>query len=136
MEGKRMKKRIISVLSFLMLVLCLTGCSTRITPQHIEELTAIATEVKNNPNYQMPEGYTLEYADNTKNNRIVIKTDDFDDVGMADCVEATFDITQEEVDLLSIEEEFDSIVIVTVIITVICCIWIFVLFDVCWFAMK
>lgn len=117
MEEKTMKKRIISVLAFLLIVLSLTGCSTRITSERMQEFTQIAESIKNDPNYVLPDGFTFEHEEGNQNGRIVITVKGEKDESYTQ--RATFDITQEEVQLEKVEEDFSSKVISAVGLTVI-----------------
>lgn len=87
-----MKKKIILVLSFLMVAMCLTGCSATIEGTELEKITEIANHVVNEKNYTLPEGYTVSYPDNTTNARIKIKKSLNDDIYLY----LTFDTSQDE----------------------------------------
>ncbi len=112
-----MKKKIIFVLSFLMMVLCLTGCgSTNVTPDEIREITEIAQNYKDIVGYELPEGYTCELADNKRNNQIVIETDEKTNVNHI--LYLTFDITKEKVQLLNIRDNYSVEYVYIGIITI------------------
>ena len=101
-----MKKKIIFVLSFLMMVLCLTGCgSTNVTPDEIREITEIAQNYKDIVGYELPDGYTCELVDNKRNDQIVIKTQE--KACASNILSLTFDITQEKVQLLNVEDNYE-----------------------------
>lgn len=126
-----MKRRIISVLTFLLIVVCLTGCSTRITADRLEEFTEIAENIKKGSAnvYTLPEGFTFEYEDGTQTGRIVITAK-----GEADdsyTQRATFDITQEEVQLEEIEEDFSSEVLAAVYIAVVIMVILWAVISLC-----
>lgn len=107
-----MKKRIISVLLFLVVVMCLTACGK--TPADYvvyDEVTTIAREVKDNPDYQLPEEYTARYED--ENNRIAIITKI---VGIQGYYEAKYDMTQETPKLLEFEYKYNVVFIGAVIL--------------------
>ena len=103
--GKAMKKKIIFILSFLTMVLCFTGCSTEVTPEKIREITNIAQNIKNNSNYQVPEGYTYKYTGNSPNTQLIIKTKE--ESNRDHDLILTFDTTKEKVQLLNIELNYD-----------------------------
>ncbi len=122
-----MKKKIIFVLSFLMMVLCLTGCgSTNVTPDEIRKITEIAQNIKDNPNYELPEGYIYESANNNQNGQIVISTNEEHDKFFT--LHLTFDITKEKVELLKVEKNDSaddgarSITIILSVMTIYMCI--------------
>ena len=108
MEGKAMKKKIILFLSFLMIAMCLTGCSvsgtTNVTPEEIKYMTEVAQNIKDNSDYELPEGYTFELEDNTKNGRIIIKTKT--EINDGQEIRAYFDITKDSVELIQIKAEY------------------------------
>lgn len=105
MEEKTMKKRIISILVFLLIAVCLTGCATeQVSPKRIKEFTTIAENIKNDPNYTLPEGFTFKQENNTQNGRIVIATEG--ETNKKHTQRAFFDITQEEVQLEKIEVDY------------------------------
>lgn len=107
MEEKRMKKRIISILTFLLIVVCLTGCgNAQVTPTRIEEFTKVAQNIKDNPNYVLPDGFTFEPETETENGRIVITATS--ETNKKRVQKATFDMTQEEPQLEKIEESFST----------------------------
>ena len=94
-----MKKKIIFVLSFLTMVLCLSGCGyITIAPAQLREMTAIVQNIKDNTSYQLPDGYHYELVDNTKNDQIVIRS-----TGGGREVRLICDISEEEVQVLNIE---------------------------------
>lgn len=122
MEGKTMKKRIISVLSFLMLLICLssgctfcilaifsTGCNKEVTQAEKGEIEEIVQNIKDNENYQLPEGYIVKNPVNVKNRRIVhiIK----EKPKNLYQVRAKFDISKEKVDCLQIKVVCNDVVI-------------------------
>ncbi len=123
-----MKKKIIFVLSFLMLVLCLTGCgSTNVTPDEIRKITEIAQNYKDIVGYELPDGYTCKIADNKRNDQIVIETKEKTDKNHT--LYLTFDITKEEVQLLNIETSYANSAIVAlqiIVIILVLCIGIYV----------
>lgn len=121
MEGKAMKKKIILFLSFLVIAMCLTGCSTKVTREKIEEMTEIAQNIKDTPNYELPEGYTYNNVDNRKNDgRIIISTGCEHNKEDTLCI--TFDISQEKVKYTEIKASYNSELVLTTIIFIIICI--------------
>lgn len=96
-----MKKQIILVLSFLIMILCLTGCSQQktISGEKVDEMTEIANGVVNQKGYVLPEGYTVAYTDNTTNARITI-TDNTNKPEVY--YEIVFDISKEEIEIVEI----------------------------------
>ena len=115
-----MKKKIILFLSFLVIAMCLTGCSTKVTREKIEEMTEIAQNIKDTPNYELPEGYTYNNAGNRKNDgRIIISTGYEHNTNDILCI--TFDISQEKVKYTEIEASYNSELIVTSNIFIIIC---------------
>lgn len=107
MEKKTMKKRIISILAFLLMAVCLTGCATtQVSLERIEEFTTIAESIKNGPSYTLPVGFTFEQENNTQNGRIVIET--VDESNKKYTQRAIFDMTQEEVKLEKIEVDYSG----------------------------
>lgn len=126
MEGKAMKKKIILVLSFLMVAMYLTGCSVIVTPEKIDEITQIAQNVKDNPTYQLPEGYELSYADSSKNDRIIINTCGSD---VTHSLKLTFDTSNNTVELIQTEETYNLDIIVIAVVFAI--IGLFVGFKLC-----
>jgi len=101
MEGKAMKKKIILFLSFLIIVMCLTGCTKEyvIQKEKIEEITKIANNVVTQKGYELPEGYTVSYPDNTTNARIKIS----DNTKISrESLDVVFDISKEEIKLIEI----------------------------------
>lgn len=98
---KAMKKQIILVLSFLIFILCLTGCSQEktISGEKIDEMTEIANNVVNQKGYVLPEGYIVTYPDNTTNARIKI-TDNTN--SPKEYLEIVFDISKEEIEIVDI----------------------------------
>lgn len=101
-----MRKKITLVLTAMFVAMFLTACSTSITAEEYNELANIASEIKNaEGEYQLPQGYKVEYADPTKTNEItVIKVEP--STGKGNNIKATFDITKKEPELISIEQEF------------------------------
>lgn len=99
-----MKKQIILVLSFLIMILCLTGCSQQktISGEKVDEMTEIANGVVNQKGYVLPEGYTVAYTDNTTNARITI-TDNTNKPEVY--YEIVFDISKEEIEIVEISVE-------------------------------
>lgn len=117
-----MKKKIIFILSFLVIAMCLAGCSTNVTREKVEEMTEIAQNIKDNLNYELPKGYTYENADNTKNDgRIVISCED-----NVDTLSITFDISQNEVKYIAIKNDYDSVVSSIIVFAVIICVLVFI----------
>ena len=114
-----MKKKIILFLSFLMMVLFLTGCAEEVTSDEIRYVTEIAQNVKDILNYELPEGYTYSIADETRNDQIVIETKH--NTGNGDVVISfVFDISQEEVQLLNIKHDCGGTMVLPLIVS--CCI--------------
>lgn len=115
-----MKKKIILFLSFLVIAVCLTGCSTKVTREKIEEMTEIAQNIKDTPNYELPEGYTYNNVDNRKNDgRIIINTGG--EHNEHDTMSITFDISQEKVKYTEIKASYnDELFLITVIGIIIC----------------
>ena len=103
-----MKKKIILFLSFLMIAMCLTGCTisgtTNVTPEEIKYMTEVAQNIKDNSDYELPEGYTWGVEDNTKNGRIIIKTKT--ETNNGEEIYAYFDITKDSVELIQIKAEY------------------------------
>lgn len=111
-----MKKKIILFLSFLMTIMLLTGCSTKVTSEKINEMTKIAEEIKENPtNYKLPEGYTVSNVDNAKLGRIVIETRS--ETNRSGILYISFDISKDEVQMIQIEETYDNIMMFATIIS-------------------
>lgn len=104
-----MRKKITLVLTAMFVSMFLTACSTSITAEEYNELKNIASEIKNaEGEYQLPEGYKVEYANPTKTNQItVIKKEP--STGEGDNIKATFDITKNEPELISIEQDLDGL---------------------------
>lgn len=105
-----MKKKIILFLSFLMVAMCLTGCGraeciTKITSEEISKITQVAENIKNNPAYELPEGYTFKLEDNSKNGRIIINAKS--ETNKPETIIATFDISKDEVQLIEIGETYE-----------------------------
>ena len=101
MEGKAMKKKIILFLSFLMIAMCLTGCSGEyvIQGEKLEEITQIANNVVNKKGYELPEGYEVSFPDNTTNAQIKIRDNTKSSTEYLDVI---FDISTEEIKLVEI----------------------------------
>lgn len=98
-----MKKKIILFLSFLMVAMCLTGCSTTtIEGTELEKIAEIANHVVNEKDYTLPEGYTISYPDNTTNGRIEIKKEP-DQKGEKYNLYIRFDTSQDEIKITEIE---------------------------------
>ena len=95
-----MKKKIILVLSFLMIALYLTGCSVTIDATELEKMTEIANHVTNEKDYTLPEGYTFLYPDATTNKRIVINKSINNDTAN---LYLEFDTSKDENKLIEIE---------------------------------
>lgn len=69
-----MKKKIILLLSFLMIAICLTGCSKYVIEgEKIQEITEIANNVISKKAYKLPEGYEVSFPDETTNSQIKIR---------------------------------------------------------------
>lgn len=118
MGGDTMKKRIVSILTFLLIAICLTGCAnTRISTARIQEFTEIAQNIKDNPNYTLPEGFTFKPETKTQNGRIVITVKG--ETNKKYLQKATFDMTQEKVQLEKIEEDYSTDILEVFIILVI-----------------
>ena len=120
-----MRKKITVVLVTMFVAMFLTACSTNITAEEYKELENVAYEVKNaEGEYQLPKGFEVEYTDSTKINQITIIKGA--STGDGDNIKATFDITKNEPELISIEQEFDGslvfIVFVTFWVTLILCV--------------
>lgn len=116
MEGKAMKKRIFSILTFLLMAVCLVGCGVaQVSEERRKEFIEVAENIKNNPKYQLPEGFTFCQENNTKNGRIVViaKEEENED----HIQRATLDITQEEVQLEKIEVDFGGDLFVAILIS-------------------
>ena len=114
-----MKKKIILFLTFLMLVLCLTGCNQKktVSGEKIDEMTQIANNVVNQKGYELPEGYKVYFTDNTTNARIKI-VDNTNSPN--EFLEIVFDISKEEIKLIEISTGtvLPSIIIWTILGTV------------------
>lgn len=110
-----MKKQIILVLSFLIMILCLTGCSQQktISGEKVDEMTEIANGVVNQKGYVLPEGYTVAYTDNTTNARITI-TDNTNKPEVY--YEIVFDISKEEIEIveISVESTLVDVIIIAI----------------------
>lgn len=114
-----MRKKITLVLATMFVAMFLTACSTNITAEEYKELENIASEIKNaEGEYQLPEGYKVEYADATKTNQITIMKEE-PSTGKGDNIKATFDITKNEPELISIEQGFVNYAMKEWLITVI-----------------
>lgn len=101
-----MRKQIILILSFLMMAVCLTGCSTKITREKIDEITKIAEKIKENPtSYKLPDGYSVDVEDCKGLGRIIIKAEASQ--FLEEDVKVTFDITKQKVELIDIEESYN-----------------------------
>lgn len=111
-----MKKQIILVLSFLIMILCLTGCTNEktISGEKVDEMTEIANGVVNQKGYVLPEGYTVAYTDNTTNARITI-TDNTNNPKVY--YEIVFDISKEEIEIveISVESDLANTIIFTIV---------------------
>lgn len=95
-----MKKKIILFLSFLMIAVCLTGCSEKpIQGSELEKMEEIANHVANEKGYVLPEGYTVSYPDNTTNARIRIRDNTR---SQTEILYVIFDISTEEIKLVEI----------------------------------
>lgn len=96
-----MKKKIILFLSFLMIAVCLTGCSGEyvIQGEKLEEITQIANNVVNKKGYELPEGYEVSFPDNTTNAQIKIRDNTKSSTEYLDVV---FDISTDEIKLVEI----------------------------------
>lgn len=96
-----MKTKIILFLSFLMIAMCLTGCSEHvIEKERLETVTGIAENVVNQKGYQLPEGYEVSFYDPTTNARISIR----DNTNKhKEYMNVIFDITGEEPELVQIK---------------------------------
>lgn len=121
-----MRKKITLVLTAILVAMFLTACSTNVTAEEYKELENIASEIKNaEGEYQLPKGYKVEYADATKTNQITIIKGE-PSTGEGDNIRATFDITKNEPELISIKQDFDGeiffMAFITFWITVILCI--------------
>ncbi len=128
-----MRKKITLVLTTIFLAIFLTACSTVITAEEYNELYSIASEIKNtDADYQPPEGYKVSYSNQKNSNQITITTTTKPTTGDGDNIKATFDITKNEPQLVSIEQEFDncssSIILATVWITAIVCLFLLNIF--------
>lgn len=114
-----MKKKIILFLTFLMLVLCLTGCNQKktVSGEKIDEMTQIANNVVNQKGYELPEGYKVYFTDNTTNARIKI-VDNTNSPN--EFLEIVFDISKGEIKLIEISTGtvLPSIIIWTILGTV------------------
>lgn len=111
-----MKKQIILVLSFLIMILCLTGCTNQktISGEKVDEMTEIANGVVNQKGYVLPEGCTVAYTDNTTNARITI-TDNTNNPKVY--YEIVFDVSKEEIEIveISVESDLANIIISTIV---------------------
>lgn len=110
------------------MVVSLTGCSTRITAERLEEFTEIAENIKNSTNaYTLPEGFTVEYEDGVRTGHIVITAKGESDESYKQRV--TFDITQEKARIEKIEEDFTTEVCKAVFCTfMVILVWVILLF--------
>lgn len=122
-----MRKKITLLLTAMFVAMFLTACSTNITAEEYKELGNIASEIKNaEGEYQLPEGYKVEYANPTKTNQITIIKEP--SKGEGDNIKATFDITKNAPELISIEQEFTDymgtrifiVIWITIIVTMFC----------------
>lgn len=111
-----MRKKITLILATMFVAMFLTACSTSITAEEYKELENVASEVKNaEGEYQLPDGYEVEYTNPTKTNQItIIKKAS---TGKGDNIKATFDVTKNEPELISIEQEFANYVAKAILIT-------------------
>lgn len=100
-----MKKRRISILTFtlLLIAICLTGCAkVQISTARIQEFTEVAENIKDNPNYILPEGFTVKQESTANNDRIVIMAKG--ETNKKKEQKATFNMTGEKPVLEKIEE--------------------------------
>lgn len=96
-----MKNKIILFLSFLMIVMCLTGCSEHvIEKERLETVAQIAENVVNQKGYQLPEGYEVSFYDKTTNARISIRDNTNEH---KEYMNVIFDITGEKPELVQIK---------------------------------
>lgn len=110
-----MRKKIIFILTTVLMIMLLTGCGTVITAEEVENLKNVASEIKNSEDYKLPEGYTVSYPDGTTTNKIAIscKTSE----GFGDNVIAVFDMTKAEPELISYQQNTIGIIYFTIIVT-------------------
>lgn len=119
-----MRRKITLVLTAMFVAMFLTACSTSITAEEYNELKNIASEIKNaEGEYQLPEGYKVEYANPTKTNQITVIKES-PSTGDGNNIKATFDITKNEPELISIIQEFSNYALSEWLITVIATVFI------------
>lgn len=98
MEGKKMKKKIILLLCFVMLTVILIGCSS-VDEAEIEKMTEVANHIASDEKgYEVPEEYKAEYVDRNVNRRICIEKKI-----KSEKIKATFDISGQEPTLIKSE---------------------------------
>lgn len=96
-----MKNKIILFLSFLMIVMCLTGCSEHvIEKERLDTITTIAENVVSQKEYELPEGYEVSFYDKTTNARISIRDNTKEH---KEYMNVIFDITGEKPELIQIK---------------------------------
>ena len=112
-----MKRKFFIFFAFLMMVLCLTGCSTKVSSDKIRKMTEIAENIKNTPKYELPKGYTYETEDGSKSGRITIVTLS-NKFSLSDKIRITFDISGEKVELIQIEESYNDVIAIIMLVGV------------------
>lgn len=115
-----MKKKIILFLSFLMIAMCLTGCSKEyvIQGEKLKEIREIANNVVTQKGYELPEGYKVSLPNDTTNAQIKIRYH----MSPTEYVDVIFDISTEEIKLVEIStySVLDGVIIMIVFIIVGC----------------
>lgn len=121
-----MKKKIILLLSFLMIAICLTGCSKYVIEgEKIQEITEIANNVISKKAYKLPEGYEVSFPDETTNSQIKIRDKTISQYKVLDVF---FDVTKENVELDRIViniTEFNQVIGILAILVILVIIHIF-----------
>lgn len=112
-----MRKKITLVLTAMFVAMFLTACSTNITAKEYKQLENVAFEVKNaEGEYQLPNGYEVKYTDHTKRNQITIIKEPL--TGKGDNIKATFDITKDEPELISIQQDFKDYMVLRMLFAI------------------
>ena len=81
-------------------------------------MTEIAENIKNTPKYELPKGYTYETEDGSKSSgRITIVTLS-NKFSLSDKIRITFDISGKKAELLQIEESYNDVVAIIMLVGV------------------
>ena len=79
-------------------------------------MTEIAENIKNTPKYELPKGYTYE-TDGSKSGQITIVALSTK-FSLSDKIQMTFDISDEKVELLQIEESYNDVIAIIMLVGV------------------